>query len=414
MARKLDNWLRAYARFTENTEAPDMFHFWAGVSTIAGALRRNVWFDQVTFKWYPNFYILFIAPPGIATKSSTMGIGMSLLRQVDGIFMGPQSMTWQGLTMALQNSTMLVPFGDLSNPMETQFIAQSSITCEVSELGTFLDPNDDALCSVLIDLWDGKEGYWERWLKVADNTKIENPWINIISATTPSWLKTNFPEQLIGGGLASRMIFVYADKKKRLIPFLDEETDLEEHAQLERDLVHDLKQIAEMRGNITISKEAREHERARYEKHWERPDEHLIDKRFEGYRARKQTHIIKLAMVLSAAESDDRVIELRHIQLAESFITGIEYDMHKAFDNIITSDSSRYTYEVLLHIKTYKSLSQRDLWRLCMKAMGPKEFAEAGDALVKAGYVQIVNEGNGDYTYRYLGGDERNMKNGND
>lgn len=406
MVRKLDNWLRTYAKFTDITEAPDMFHFWTGVSTIAGALRRNVWFDQVTFKWFPNFYVLFVAPPGIATKSSTMGIGMSLLRQVEGVFMGPASMTWQGLTTALQNSTTMVPFGDLSNPLETQFVAQSSITCEVSELGTFLDPRNDELISVLIDLWDGKEGYWERWLKVADNTKIENPWINVIAATTPSWLKMNFNEQLIGGGLASRMIFAYADKKKRLIPFIDEVTNLDEHWEMEAALVHDLKRIAELRGAFFLSPEARAFEKARYEKFWAKPDEHLLDKRYEGYIARKQTHIMKLAMILSAAAGDSMRIELEHVQLAGSFITGIEYDMYKAFDTIRTSDEAKHTYELLGHIKTYKAIPQRDLWRLCMRGMGPKEFGDATDALVKAGYISIDQDG-GNYIYHYLGGDER-------
>lgn len=409
MARKLGNWLRTYAKFTDITEAPDMFHFWTGVSTIAGALRRNVWFDQVTFKWFPNFYVLFVAPPGIATKSSTMGIGMSLLRQVEGVFMGPASMTWQGLTTALQNSTTMVPFGDLSNPLETQFVAQSSITCEVSELGTFLDPRNDELISVLIDLWDGKEGYWERWLKVADNTKIENPWINIIAATTPSWLKMNFNEQLIGGGLASRMIFAYADQKKRLIPFVDEVTNLDEHFQMEKDLVHDLRDIAEMRGAFTLSPEARKHERDRYNRHWTKRDEHLLDRRYEGYLARKQTHIMKLAMILSASESSNMMITLEHIALAENFITGIEYDMHKAFDTIRTSDEAKHTYELLNQIKTFPCVSQRDLWRVCMRAMGPKEFGDATKALIDAGFLQIKQE-DGDYMYYYLGGDEKERK----
>ena len=51
---------------------------WVGVSTIAGALRRKVWIDQAYFKWYPNFYIILVAPPGIVAKSTTASLGMRL------------------------------------------------------------------------------------------------------------------------------------------------------------------------------------------------------------------------------------------------------------------------------------------------------------------------------------------------
>ena len=57
--------------YTAPLESPDRMHFWTGVSTIAGALRRKVWIDQRYFQWTPNFYIVLAAPAGIIAKSST-------------------------------------------------------------------------------------------------------------------------------------------------------------------------------------------------------------------------------------------------------------------------------------------------------------------------------------------------------
>ena len=76
--RNYDDWLKAYLRYAESTEAPMHMHFWSGVSAVAGALRRRVWIDQAYFKWYPNFYIVLVAPPGIVSKSTTVGIAMNL------------------------------------------------------------------------------------------------------------------------------------------------------------------------------------------------------------------------------------------------------------------------------------------------------------------------------------------------
>lgn len=392
MARRLTNWLSSYAAYTEVSEAPEMFNFWSGVSTIAGALRRRVWIDQVKFKWTPNFYIVFVSPPGVATKSTTMSVGMNLLKQIDGIIMGPQSLTWQGLTSGLQDSLQLIPINDTTDIMKQSYIAMSAITCEIGELGTMLDPRDPTLMSVLIDMWDGREGKWERWLRSKENTTIENPWINIIGATTPSWLNENFPESMIGSGLTSRIVFVYADQKKYLIPYISELVNLPEHKKLEEDLLFDLGEIAQLKGEYKLSAEAREFGREWYKQHWIHPEEHLVTDRMQGYRARKQTHIHKLAMVLSAAEDDELVIHLHHIETALAFAAGIERDMHIVFQSIGVSQSAKDMEILLGFIRPTGRVMHQDLWRACYRSMSRKEFGEAIDALVHAGYIRLVNE----------------------
>lgn len=392
MARVLDNWLRSYADYTSVSEAPEMFNFWSGVSTIAGALRKQVWIDQIKFKWTPNFYIVFVSPPGVATKSTTMSIGMSLLKQIDGVVMGPQSLTWQGLTSGLQEALRLIPMNNSSNILDRSYISMSAITCEISELGTMLDPRDPTLMSVLIDMWDGREGTWERWLRSKENTKIDNPWINIIGATTPSWLQENFPDSMIGGGLTSRIVFVYADQKKYLIPYISELVDAPEHKKLEEDLLHDLDEIAQLKGGFKLTPEAIKFGKEWYTRHWKDPEEHLLNDRMQGYRARKQTHIHKLAMILSVAESDNLIIDRHHLELALQFASGIERDMHIVFESIGLHQSARDMEVLMSYIRANKRVLHQDLWRACYRSMSRKEFGEAIDALVHAGYIRIVNE----------------------
>lgn len=394
MTRRLQNWITAYAEYTEVSEAPDMFNFWSGVSTLAGALRRQVWIDQVKFKWTPNFYIILVSPPGVATKSTTMSVGMDLLKQVDGIVMGPQSLTWQGLTSGLQESLRLVPLQrlDESDILSRSYISMSAITCEISELGTMLDPSDQGLTSVLIDMWDGKEGKWQRWLKSSANVEIDNPWINIIGATTPSWLSANFPEEMIGGGLTSRIVFVYADQKKFLIPYISELVDLPQHKQLEQDLIHDLTEIASLKGEFRLTDGALKLGRSWYEQHWKSPDEHLKAERMQGYRARKQTHIHKLAMILSVAERNDLIIEESHIRGALDLMLGIERDMHIVFESIGLHQAARDMEVLMSFIRANKRVLHQQLWQVCFRLMSRKDFAEAIDSLVHAGYIRIVNE----------------------
>ncbi len=151
--RKLNDWLRTYLDYTENTECPSSFNFWVGVWTIAGALRRRVWLDMGHFQWYPNFYLFLVAPPGIVSKSTTLSIGTKLLEQVPGIKFGPEAMTWQALTQALATSLEEVP---IEIPGEiTQFYPMSCLSIAAGELGTLIDPSHRELIDALVSLWDG-------------------------------------------------------------------------------------------------------------------------------------------------------------------------------------------------------------------------------------------------------------------
>ena len=386
--RKLKNWLTGYANYTRHSESPDLFHFWTGVFTIAGALRRQVWIDQRYFQWTPNFYIILVGPPGVAAKSTSLGLGAELLKEVDGVYFGPNSMTWQGLITALEESAKLIPYpGDI-------FWEMSCVTCNVRELGTFLRPDDKEMMDVLVDLWDGQSGEWKRHTRGQEGqASIINPWLNVMACTTPSWLRDNFPESMVGGGLTSRIVFVYGDEKRHLVPYPSEAFTVEEFEVEKQVLIHDLKMIAEMKGAYELTKEAKEWGSKWYTNHWAKKPDHMISDRFGGYIARKQTHIHKLAIVLAAAESDTLLITAAHLALADQMMTGLEAQMGTVFESIGVGDTSRYVQELLAYVRAYKEIEDRELWRHMLPIMEPKEYVEATAAAIKAGYMKSVNRG---------------------
>ena len=253
--RNFPHWLKAYMRFTRASESPDAFHFWTGVGTIAGALRRRVWLDMRHFQWTPNFYIILVGPPGVANKFTTIRIGTNLLEAVDGIHFGPQSMTWQSLTQTLEQSVEYVKYNDLSGAEQLQ--AMSPVTCSIPELGTFLKMDDHALVDVLIAMWDGQIENWGHRTKTSGNIEIKNPWLNILACTTPAWLKQHFPISMIGGGLTSRIMFIYGDKKRHLVAYPDTQIQEADYIKQKVMLIDDLKRIALLSGPFSISTEAR-------------------------------------------------------------------------------------------------------------------------------------------------------------
>jgi hypothetical protein len=390
MTRKAANWLKAYINYTRDSESPTPFHFWTGVSVLAGALRRRVWLDMRKFQWTPNFYIILVGPPGVAAKSTSISMGMNLLSKVPGVKFGPESMTWQALAKALEEAIEHVQFtGPDGRPNLTKM---SCLTIQINELGTFLHLDDDQLTSILIRMWEGQRDTFTHSTKSSGTTIIENPWLNIIGATTPSWLKDNFPEGMVGGGLTSRVVFIYGDKKRRLIPYPDEEMPTQDHQRLKNDLISDLTEIAKMAGPYQLSTFAREYGRAWYADH-NNPDlrpPHLASERYGGYLARKQTHLHKFAIVLAAAKRSQLIIEEDDIKEAEAIITDNEKDMQKVFESIGVVNQSRHVTELVSIVHFAGFMTSKALWARSMNYMTLKEFEEAVRAAVHGRLLEVT------------------------
>lgn len=399
MARIYQNWLKAYVHHMRYSESPDSYHFWTGVATVAGALRRRVWIDQRQFQWTPNFYIILVGPPGVAAKSTSIRGGLSLLEQVPGIFFGPQSVTWQALMEVLQNAQEAIPI-----PGQVEPEIMSCVTVGISELGTFFRADNGELIDVLVDMWDGKKEVWKRQTKTQGETVIHNAWLNIIGCTTPSWLKDNLPEIFISGGLASRILFVYADRKRQLVAYPGDLVPQRAYEDEAKKLVKDLTSIADLAGSYMLSNEAKDWGVAWYEKHWTsgKPN-HLQSERYDGYFARKQTHIHKLAIVLAASKRSALIIELEDLVEAEHLVTSLEEAMAKVFFSIGGTPEAKKNTELVSYVKVQKEVDYQILWRAFFTSMTGKEFTDGLQAGIQAGYLRLENRDNNRKVLVYVG-----------
>ncbi|UOF77821.1 hypothetical protein [Bacteriophage sp.] len=364
-------------------EAPKHMYFWAGVSAVAGALRRQVWIDQAYFKWHPNFYICFVAPPGIVSKSTTAGVAMNLLRRVPDIKFGPDVVTWPALVEAFAGSTVAFEYEGAYWPM-------SAMTLESSEFGNLLNPQDKEMVDLLVSLWDGKAGEFKKATKNSGNDSIPNPWINLIACTTPAWIAGNFPEYMIGGGFTSRTIFVYADKKGKYVayPGLQVPPDL---SAIEDRLVADLTHISKLVGEYRLSPAAVAWGEAWYTKHYSVRAANLDPDRFGGYLARKQTHIHKLAIVLAASGGDELIITDEHLEIAHHMITDLEPDMQYVFAKIGRSQSTQYMEMLVNFVAANGKVLYKDAYKHVHSYFpSMRDFDDMMAGVIRAGFVELV------------------------
>lgn len=390
--RRHKNWIDAYLRYTEHSEAPERFHRWAAAWVIAGAMRRKSYIDMGYFRWYPNFFILLVSPPGVVSKSTTADIGKRLLEQVPGIRFGPSAVTWQALVESLATSTDYYAVDpDDPDPLK-EYIPMSALTIAASELGTFLDPKNREMIDVLNDLWDGKQGPWKKDTKNSGHDVVENPWINLVGCTTPSWIADNFTNAFIGGGFASRTIFIYSDAKRRLVPYPKEELPPNFDA-MAADLVHDLEIIAEIQGEYELSPASLQWGGEWYKKH--NTDKHptLRGEQFQGYLARKQTHLHKTAMVIAAAQRDERVLIPQDLQLAEKWLNEMEGDMPFIYSQMNRQPEAVYAQEMEHFLATKRKVLKSELAAIWLAKINVQTYNNCLAMLLEGGVVQQIQEG---------------------
>lgn len=388
--RNFPDWITAFMDYASFGEAPRHMYFWTAVSTVAGALRRRVWIDQAYFKWYPNFYVVLVAPPGIVSKSTTCGIGMDILKKVPGVNMGPAVVTMQSLL------TDMAGIYEEYKDRNDDYIPMSAMTIESSEFGNLLNPQDKDMVDMLVNLWDSKQGALEKSTKHSGKDTVVNPWLNIIACTTPAWIAGNFPEYMIGGGFTSRCVFVYAEEKAKYVayPGLDVPENIEQQREA---LVEDLIRISAMEGKFTLTPSAITWGTEWYKKLWRERPANLDDARFGGYFARKQSHLHKLCMVLSASESHRMLITDEHMTIADNMLSDLEPDMAMVFSKIGKAESSVHIDRMVEMVRRSGGMSYVDLYKL-VHAYFPsnRDFEDILSGCIRAGLLRMQKDSSGD------------------
>jgi hypothetical protein len=379
--RLLPDWIEAYLSYVENTEPALQFKLWTAISCIAACLRRKTVLEFGALTLYPNIYTVLVAPSG-GRKGTAMGPGYKLLREM-GIRMSAEATTREALIKALNTSS------DSNIDQETGSLGlHSSLTIYSQELTVFIGYNNQQLMSDLTDWYDCRD-YWTYDTKHQGTDAIINVWVNLFGATTPSLLQTTLPQDAIGGGLTSRMIFVYAPKKWKTIAQPTYKSDMYVS------ISHDLEQIAMLSGTFKLSSSFI----SAYEEWYEKQDDNppFDDDRLAGYLERRPNHILKLSMVLGASESNNLNLELRHFERALKILTDVEASMLQVFKGIGKSGLASLVARMQSIIATKGKIPYAELINRFLHDADNWSIDKALLQMTSAGMIKQVQEGNRAY-----------------
>lgn len=368
--RKLKNWLMEYGNYTAENEAPAQFHLWCGLGTIAGAVQRKVRMVSQYFEVLSNMYVILVAPPGTARKTTALKLGQGILKEVPGVHF---------TTKASSPAALIKQFAELPTK------EHQSLTAYSYELGSFFSTNPAEMVDITTDLYDGNPD-WDKQTVGRGLEKIPRPWFNLLAATTPQWLGDYLSPTAVEGGFVSRSIFVYAEQRKLSNPFPQPS---EEHKRLKQLLVNDLTHISTLEGDMQFTEAAKEWYAHWYQDAGRFPT--LTDNRTSGYYERKHIHMLKVAMALSIAESDSLLVDVRDLELAKKLLGDVEPGMKKSFSsvgrNIFATDIER----ILHQITATGKISYAQLIRANYHALEKKRIDEILQQLMDMNAVKCVN-----------------------
>jgi hypothetical protein len=340
--RRLSNWLQGYKEYTEGTESPPIFHLWCALAAIAGAAQRKIVMDAGYYQVHTNMYVVLVSPPGRSRKSTALRIAKGILKGIPDWGTDVYFSTQASSVAALVKQMASIPTKE-----------HQSLTAFSSELGSLLGSKSVEMTDFLVDIYDC-EPDWDKQTVGRGLEKIERPWFNLIAATTPQWMGDNLSRTAVEGGFVSRTVFVFDDSRRRVaFPELSEEQKV-----IRTSLIHDLAEIAKLKGLFTFHPAAKEYYRYWYE---EINDSTEKDFRISGFYERKHIHILKVAMAVSLAEKDELMLEQRDIEVAVMLLGELETGMRRAFSavgkNAYSTDIERIKMQIIdAGTQTYKQI----------------------------------------------------------
>lgn len=396
MARQIkDGFLKEYLRYVQETEVPDYFGLWCGVSLISSCLERKCKVDYSP-TIYPNMYIILVAGSALCRKSTAISQASNLLYQLNNcpnIF--AQKATPEGLIDAFKAVEVSATDSEIITNTKAQGILIAS------ELSTLIDKNafSSGLIALLTDLWDSSDNSFRYRTRGRGEEVISDSCISLLGATTSDWLRESLPIQAVGGGFTSRVIFVTSERSSRLIAW---PRKTQEMIDMERRMVHDLNEIRELHGEFHPTAEAQDYFEHIY-KTFIMTTGFTASKGLKGYAGRRHVILMKVAMCCSAARNGDMTLIPEDFTEADSLLRNTELTMPDIIRNLESSAEGEDFEFVLRIIEQANKINRSMLMRRVSHRLKSTQLDEVLETLRLGDQVKVVDIENRIH-YQYVKG----------
>jgi hypothetical protein len=229
--------------------------------------------------------------------------------------------------------------------------SHSSLCFCLEELGSLLRNNKNTkdIVQFLHEAYDCNEQY-EYDTKTQGKNRIKRVCLNLMAGTTPDFMRETFDDGILNQGFSSRSFFIYAERNRKSVFFIPELTDKQRVAR-ERIISH-VKGLTDLYGQIQIDPRTVEYLESWWEGYCKDVSKHASQSRkLKAYKARKNIHVMKVAMAEHFGESYDMFIPLKRFEESVDFLHEEEKTMHRALETENSNPLAASTLYVAEYIK---------------------------------------------------------------
>ena len=365
-------WIDSFVDYTDNTEPPVSYRRWVAISAIASVMQRKCFLNWGSETFYPNMYIVLVGPPA-TRKGTAMRFGKAMLDSL-GITVAADESSRQKLIKSFVEAGAYGSEDDGAT-------RHSSVTMHCTELTVFLGYQARELLSMLCKFYDCEDLFvYETHARGKES--VPNVWANLLGATTPGQLQAALPEDAVGSGFTSRVVFVYEDKKGKLVrkPTLREElgTGLEQKLQMIRGLT----------GEFSVTPGFEE---VYFDWYEDSEGKQLFrDPRLDYYVQRRPTHLFKLAMICAASRgAEDMTCRAEDAKQAISLLHSVEQTMDRVFEGVGSNPFASLQQRIFRVLENRKEMPVKEVARMFADDASHMQLSEAIQGLEQQGKVQV-------------------------
>jgi hypothetical protein len=184
------------------TDAPRIYKEESAFDVLSSIIGRRIYLQWGEDRIYPNIYKIYIGKSTAYRKSTILKMQKRFVENIIGFnSLLANRFSYEGLISFIEKQSHVISYFD-----------EFANLYEILLKNYTLSP--EAFLTEVFDCPDMKhEG-----ALVSKNIILKNVFINIIGATTESWLLKNMNESSVRGGFLPRFLFVWAKKKECTMP----------------------------------------------------------------------------------------------------------------------------------------------------------------------------------------------------
>lgn len=380
MARRLENFITAFEQYAQIYNTVDRYRTIGGVFLVSTAAKRSIAMQARGNILHPNMYFQLIGGPS-AGKSQAIKAVMDIILPATDFSIIPASITRAGMEDYMKDNLK-------TRTAHTGSMMMSSECIGISEEMQGILPDQDLGHLTLYNILYDNPNIHRAVTRSHGEIKLEEPFCAILTGAQPAFLATTMPEQAWGMGFMSRTMMVFGVQGKRISAFDTITSD----QKLKADLIHDLKEIFNLSGWVKWDKQAI----ALYEQWWVVTGGAPIPtaKRLVmGYNGRRELHMLKLAITMSLAESNEMLVKEHHVAAAIKLLLDLEAQTRHIFNEMSSTGSTVALSDVLESVKRNwadgeKLTPESDLITLLMQRFPSTQVHSLIENLVSSGALE--------------------------